>query len=660
MAVTINLYPPVVDTVMPAFLIGSAAAQENICRVYFSLSLYNKLEQIANAQVTVRNQATNQSALDSDKYPSEIKLCPIYEDNGRETDDKYYIEILPSDMEGGSFSIDQYYKVQIRFTLAGTPDIPSYDTPQVIDAWLSNNLMNFSEWSTVCLVRGISTPTLYLNDFDAGITEIPASIANTKIVGRITFADENENETLNYYRIQLYDRLDNLLLDSGNIYTNGYADPNSISYALNYSLEIESTYYFRLTYVTTNLYENAEEYSFTVIESGAELPEAEIAATPNPEDGYIKIDIQSPEEFTEFTGSLIIRRASDKNNFTTWDDMYVQTFEQVASVKFFWKDYSVESGVLYNYAVQAYDSNGARSPMKKLDEPIMVVFEDIFLTSGDKQIKVEFNPSLSSFKHNISEVKIDTIGSKYPFVKRNGYVDYINFPLGGLVSSAMDGAGIFTNKELVYGDNKIYYDKWNEEHDIPIWGDVIWEKRFRDKVMTFLQEDNVKLFRSPTEGNILIRLMNVNWQPNQTLGRRLWSFTSDAYEMDDCTLENLYKYGVLIDRGDPIYGTGGDDPETLVPIKRLVFIENEEDFPEQGMSQVLYVFDDQFYMWDEEQGIYYIISIPYWNTVDDPDIVKRTLGKGYALYASKLELYAWDKNTKKFRKLSEIQEFTEV
>ena len=43
MAVTINLYPPVVDTVMPAFLIGSAAAQENICRVYFSLSLYNKL-----------------------------------------------------------------------------------------------------------------------------------------------------------------------------------------------------------------------------------------------------------------------------------------------------------------------------------------------------------------------------------------------------------------------------------------------------------------------------------------------------------------------------------------------------------------------------------------------------------------------------------------
>ena len=663
MAVTTNLYPPVVDTAMPSFLIDSGSVQDNICRVYFSLSLFNTIEQIANAQVTVRNQVTNQSALDSTKYPSEIKLTPIHEDDTRETDDKYYIEIKPEDMEKGDFIVDQYYKVQIRFTEEPDPNnpfpIPSYDTPQVIDAWLSQNLKHFSEWSTVCLIRGISEPSLYLNDFDAGIVDIPASIANTKIIGRLTFADENENEILNYYKIQLYDRLDNLLLDSGNIYTSSFTDPNSISYELNYDFTVEESYYFKLTYVTSGLYTNSNDYIFSVVSSDVPLPQVEMKITSNEDNGYIKVAIESDDVFDVFTGSLIIRRTSDKSNFTRWEDMYIQTFKNAFSVNYSWRDYTVESGVLYRYSIQSVDQNGNRSGMIA-EVPVMVVFDDIFLTSKDKQIKIRFNPSLSSFKHTLSEVKVDTIGSKYPFIKRNGYVDYIQFPLGGLISSAMDEEGLFTNKEEMYGDYKIYYDEYNDEHDIPIWRDTVWEKKFREKILSFLYEDNLKLFRSPTEGNIIIRLMDINFQPNQTLGRRLWSFSSNAYEMDECTLDNLYKYGIIIDRGDPIYGSITPEPETLVPIKRLVFIDDESQFPDEGMSQVLYIYDDQFYMWDEDQGIYYIISIPYWNTIDDPDMIRRSIGKGCTLYASKLDLYLWDQPSKKFKKLSEIQEFTEV
>lgn len=660
MAVTTNLYPPVVDTVMPAFLIGSGSVQDDKCRIYFSLSLFNTFEQIANAQVTVRNQVTNKSALDSTKYPSEIKLTAIEKDDTRETDDKYYIEIEGIDMEGGSFVVDQYYKVQIRFTSIDTPEIPSFDIPQAIDAWLANNLMYFSEWSTVCLIRGISSPMLYLQNFDGGIIEIPASIANTRIVGRLNFADENENETLSYYRIQLYDRLDNLLLDSGDIYTSSYVDPNVISYDLNYDLTVQATYYFRLTYVTNNLYKNVSDYSFTIVASDVPLPEVTIETTPNADNGYVKLKITSLEEFHLFTGSLIIRRSSDKTNFNKWEDMYIQTFEGVASVDYTWKDYSIESGVLYKYSIQSIDENGNRSGILEAEEPIMVVFDDIFLTSGDKQIKIRFNPQLSSFQHILSEVKIDTIGSQYPFVKRNGYVNYIQFPLSGLISSAMDEEGLFTNKEETYGDYKIYYDAYNEKHDIPIWRDTVWEKKFRDKILDFLYDDNLKLFRSPTEGNIIIRLMDVNFQPNQTLGRRLWSFSSNAYEMDDFNLDNLYKYGIITDKGDPIYGSDTPDPETLVPIRRLVFIDDESEFPDEGMAQVLYVYDDQFYMWDEENAIYYIISAPFWNTIDDQDMIKRSINKGRTLYASKLELYLWDQDARMFRKLSEIQEFTEV
>ena len=74
MAVTTNLYPPIVDTVMPAFLVGSESPEENTCRVYFSLSLFNAITEIENVQVTVRNQVTNKSALNATKYPSEVML----------------------------------------------------------------------------------------------------------------------------------------------------------------------------------------------------------------------------------------------------------------------------------------------------------------------------------------------------------------------------------------------------------------------------------------------------------------------------------------------------------------------------------------------------------------------------------------------------------
>jgi len=47
--------------------------------------------------------------------------------------------------------------------------------------------------------------------------------------------------------------------------------------------------------------------------------------------------------------------------------------------------------------------------------------------------------------------------------------------------------------------------------------------------MDFLYEDNVKLFRSVPEGNILVKLMDISFSPNQTLGRLVYSFSCTAY-----------------------------------------------------------------------------------------------------------------------------------
>jgi hypothetical protein len=135
-ATTNNLYPPIIDTIMPAFLINSANIQKNKCRIYFSLSMFNSLSEIENVQISVRDQNTNLCALNLDKYPSEIKLDTIKIDSKKTTNDKYYIELLPNDIVNNNFIIDRYYKVQLRFTSAQIPaeEKPSLEIPQAIDA----------------------------------------------------------------------------------------------------------------------------------------------------------------------------------------------------------------------------------------------------------------------------------------------------------------------------------------------------------------------------------------------------------------------------------------------------------------------------------------------------------------------------------------------
>ena len=46
--------------------------------------------------------------------------------------------------------------------------------------------------------------------------------------------------------------------------------------------------------------------------------------------------------------------------------------------------------------------------------------------------------------------------------------------------------------------------------------------------------------------------MDIQFQPNQTLGRMLWSFSGNAYEIDECSLSNYEKYG-LIDKENDNY-----------------------------------------------------------------------------------------------------------
>ncbi len=537
MAINNNIFPPAITTYMPAFLISEK------CRLYFSITDYNNIEDLKDfLQVTITNQNTNETVLDNTKYPCEIMLKNFYEDTSVTTNYKYYIDILSDDIQGG-FKNNQYYKVQIRFTGAAAANV-SLNTPQAIDSWLAANLQYFSEWSSVCLIRGISQPILTLQGFDPEQT-VTWPVNNVDIVGNLSFSDPAEQDSLKKYKIKLYDENNILLQDSGDIYTNDYVNINEINYTINYNLEENTEYYFTLEYETMNLYSDTITYSFeTSAGSGEELT-AILAVEPQEENGRFKITLTSTDSIS---GDVVIRRSSSRTNFTMWEDVNYCSFDAVAA-NYTWYDYTIESGVFYKYIAQKKSNQGRGIPISAVGEPFMILFNDIFIVGKDRQLKIKFDPNINSFRRTFGETHIETIGSQYPFIYRNSNINYIQFSLNGTISCLGDDNNLFTSKsELLGSDNLTYYNNYNnnEYRRINEYNDWVYEREFRNLVINFLTNNEVKLFKSTTEGNFLVKILDVNLTPNQTLGRRIYNFSATVYEIDEYSFSKCKNYQILL------------------------------------------------------------------------------------------------------------------
>lgn len=367
--------------------------------------------------------------------------------------------------------------------------------------------------------------------------------ANIDILGTLTFADKEETDSLKNYQIKLYNENKELLLDSGILYPNNYNGINSIQYTLEYELQDGEFYILAIDYETKNLYSSKEDFEFYVVQGSTDRLDATIFARMDDNNARAVVRTVANDITKKFTGNITIRRANSNSNFKIWEDVYTTTLEDEV-LDFTWYDYTIESGVWYKYCAQRKNSVGIRGIVTKPTELIMSEFEDSFLTSEDGQLKLRLDTSISSLKRNISESRVDTIGSQFPYIKRNGYMNYKTFPITGLISYFMDDENVFTNKNELFGDTLKLYEEYNGGIRIDDYNDSVLEKRFRDKVMDFLYANNVKLFRSITEGNILVKLMDINLTPNQTLGRHLYSFSCTAYEIDTFNLKNCNLYNI--------------------------------------------------------------------------------------------------------------------
>ena len=573
-----TIYPPIVNSYEPAFVAGSGSQ----LRVYFSLS---SLSSIPNASaltvhasimrkdgVKVLN-TTNDTV--SGRYRSSgIILNLVPQRDVTMGDNYYYITINNDDLKsqvtlsGNTFKgwIPGWtYKIQLRLS---TETYPGGSVKQ--EAWLQANSGNFSEWSTICYTKAISEMALQIPLFDYDSTDKTQVyddktvhyINDMQLIGSLYSSIAEANEDYNSVNIKLY-RNNDLLEDSGDIFKSELSDSH-FSYVFKTKIQEDIEYEIQFTYTTENGYILDKPLVFLfVLQRGATdtinaflttidtnynevFPEG-YCVMDEEDTGRIGLKMVSPD-VNPYSGNICIRRASAENNYATWEDIKIFTLrEQDINSYPIVYDYTVQSGVWYKYGIQSISTNGERGILVEMSNPIQRIFNYSFLLGQDEhQLRLQFDNNMNTFKYQIYDSKTDTIGSKYPYIFRNAEVNYRTFPLTGLISMWMDEDNIFLpngRKDVYhYTDVVSKYESYNKEHGIMQY-DYTYERDFRQKVLEFLQDGKPKLFKSPTEGNIIVRLMDVNCSPNKTVDRMIYSFSANAHEIDDSTLDNYIKYG---------------------------------------------------------------------------------------------------------------------
>ena len=591
----ITLYPPIVDTCTPVFLQGDS------CKIWFSYSPYmdslsDEEKEKLFMQVSINQQDTNKTVLSKDKWSTGsavFKVNSATEGTKEFAHNLSYVTIENSDIRNG-FATQQLYKAQLRFIYAETPD-------KAIT--IANNFSATpyrSEWSTVTLLKCIQEPQTFIFTLDTTLNKEDGNsltnplIINTPLLnvsGQTVFQD-GESETVKTYKLSLETFtisesgkiITEQVIETATLNTNYYDNSNSFKYKFKTMLD-NGLYWLDISYITKNGYDSTvnlqnpfepKKYGLYIqinANEGTAPPLSDISIVSDKDNGRIIINATVDDQQTSEDVTITIVRSNSNTRFKEWEEVYTALYHPKDKIIF--DDRTIESGVWYKYNFQVIDKLGARS--RFIDEsiyepsPLMIVFNDVFLTAGDKQLKITLNNEIGSLSYNLQESKTDTIGSQFPWIRRNGAIKYRTFSLGGLISYLGNNEMIlFSNSEnsdtnieyqnnlaekningLFYSKDDLFpqevselYQSYNLNNGVTNYNDIMLEKVFRDKVIDFLLEDRPVLFRSATEGNILIRLMDLSFSPNTQLKNYIYSFGSTAVEIAECNFDNFHKYNI--------------------------------------------------------------------------------------------------------------------
>lgn len=543
-----NIYPPITKDYEPAFVANTSV------KIHFKLSEFTTISTIKSVQVLVVKQGSNQNMINNAtddvvnrRYRTNNSVIILNRattnDATVKTDDEgFYIELTNEDV---NFYIGGIYKVQIRVS---TVDYSAQGgIPQ--NTWLTLNSDNFSEWSQPCIIKCIGVSTIL-----DSVSSTPQQIDTFEFVGRYTNVDPSEN--LSSYKLQLLDNSNQILEETPTIQSNSYSkDRNSIQYSFKTILFPSNTYNVKLMYETINKYMGEETYTFSVDDFDRDDCRFRIFTTEYNSDsalglfdvgtfdtkqqeeeiGIVKLLIYDTQE-TNFTGTIYVGRTDSKSGFNIWEDLFVLEYDNEV-VNDYLIDNTTESGIYYRYRVQYKTEGRPRSYSYELPSFLKRELFFSFLSGKDNtQLCVKYDFLISNVDRPKEEAQIKTIGSPYPFITRTGNANYRTMSISGKISFTMDD-NFITEQDLFGTSYQLYSDKdvYNQFR----------ERFFRQKVLDFLQDGEPKLFRSCSEGNVIVNVMDIKIAPNAITSRLICDFNGSLVEVAEDSVDNYKKYNLL-------------------------------------------------------------------------------------------------------------------
>lgn len=504
------IYPPLIAETIPAFTTDKII-------IPFSQNPAVDINEVTVFKLIIKNYITSEIIADL----SAAKDNLLYDSNAKSGEVTFITEDWKPQAK-------QYYKFQMSYS----DDTINPDTQKP-----------YTVYSAASIGRCIGNPPeVYIENLDASKT-------NEDILDYIgKYKTDIVSEPVYSYRF-IFSQDEEIIQDTGEILhdvENDNVEQNKrISthlFRLWYELEDNITYKIKYIITSINGYKSFSEYKIIKAEEkNINIPIDIIASQSftDKENGCINLSLKC-NELPTIGDRYLIQRT--ENNGKKWDELVSFVIQEEKAISIDWKDYTVIQGNKYTYSIrkQYKEDEQKKWSQRKLSNTITPDFEYTFLSDGDKQLRIQFNSKVSSFKDVILEQKIDTIGGQYPFIVRNGQVKYKEIPISGLISHQMDNNELFvTNEELGLGN-------FNRENNISFTGDnVAAERKFKLELLNWLNNGKPKLFRSPTEGNYIVRIINVSLSPNDTLGRMIHSFSSTAYEIMDNNIDNLYQNNLI-------------------------------------------------------------------------------------------------------------------
>jgi len=490
MAATIvsTLYPPLIDTFMPAF------PYEGPAPVSFSFSPYNSLSEIRRIHVSLVNQKTNQSAFKNNASTltgpdfkdvvlyDNIWIIPFNTNNS----EYYDIDVLnnictikiPRQLlktDNSNFTVSNYYKVQIRLDNCPLPSGTPIDS-----TYLQEKRQYFSEWSSVCLIKAIPRIEIGLIGYDVefnnvvdeniiyNLRKVQAGIV--PIVGSVVFSIEG-SETLQRYKISVIADSTGEIIDKTDnwIYTTNNIDPDRIYWLANLTnaepdttctiiIEVitKNQYYFKKEYQTQIANFDATEFTPKFIWKSVKLDKYESIEEKiiTEEDGIVEFTIESTEELPR--GFLYVTRATSLDNYKNWE--LISCTENNGKINKTFIDSTIGSLVTYKYACQyRIKKNGAWTRTYQSEE-VYPDFYDMFIYRNGRQIALRYNTQITGYTPVVNRQVINTLGSKYPKFAENAHMNYKKFTISGLITAESDFNRKFLNdRDYAYEMNQ--YDK---------------------------------------------------------------------------------------------------------------------------------------------------------------------------------------------------------